>query len=62
MIDGGAEERPLGLRRLVVETGAGRMVVRAGARTGGDALVLIHGAAGVFRFDLVDAGIVVGGS
>ena len=49
MTDEGTEERALGLRRLVVETAAGPVVVRAGARTGGDALVLIHGAAGSWR-------------
>lgn len=36
----------LGLRRLVVPTSAGEIVVHAGRETGGPALLLLHGAAG----------------
>jgi pimeloyl-ACP methyl ester carboxylesterase len=43
------EETALGLRRLVVETSAGPVVARIGAATGGDALLLVHGAAGSWR-------------
>ncbi len=36
----------LGLRRLVVPTSVGQLVVRAGRESGGPATVLLHGAAG----------------
>ena len=41
-----ADERVLGLRRVVVETAVGPVVARLGEADGGPALVLIHGAAG----------------
>lgn len=41
-----ADERAFGLRRRVVPTSAGRLVVRAGAVTGETATILLHGAAG----------------
>lgn len=40
------DEGALGLRRLVVPTAAGEIVVRAGRAAGGPALILLHGAAG----------------
>ncbi len=43
------EETTLGLRRLVVPTVAGPVVARVGAATVGDAVLLIHGAAGSWR-------------
>ncbi|WP_438353758.1 alpha/beta fold hydrolase [Microbacterium sp. CJ88] len=39
-------ERDLGLRRVVVPTALGRIVVRTGRRAGGPATILLHGAAG----------------
>ena len=42
-------EAELGLRRMVVQTAAGPVVARVSAPTGGDALLLIHGAAGSWR-------------
>ena len=41
-----ADERVLGLERLVITTALGPVVVRAGRRAGGVALILVHGAAG----------------
>lgn len=43
------DEVALGLRRVVVETSVGTVVARVGAGTGGDALLLVHGAAGSWR-------------
>ncbi len=40
------DERAFGLRRRVVTTSLGRVIVRAGEVTGDTALVLLHGAAG----------------
>ncbi|MFD1339444.1 alpha/beta fold hydrolase [Microbacterium lemovicicum] len=39
-------ERAIGLRRVTVETATGPVVVRAGRKAGGPAVVLLHGAAG----------------
>jgi pimeloyl-ACP methyl ester carboxylesterase len=44
-----AEEGDLGLRRLVVETAHGAVVVRAGVPEAGRVVLLIHGAAGSWR-------------
>ncbi len=41
-----ANERALGLRRQMVTTSLGRVIVRAGAVTGSTATILLHGAAG----------------
>ncbi|GAA1968085.1 alpha/beta hydrolase [Microbacterium deminutum] len=41
-----ANDRALGLRRQVVTTSWGRVIVRASAATGGTATILLHGAAG----------------
>jgi pimeloyl-ACP methyl ester carboxylesterase len=49
VVRAGTEEGDVGLRRLVVRTSSGSVVARVGARTGGDALLLIHGAAGSWR-------------
>jgi pimeloyl-ACP methyl ester carboxylesterase len=43
------EEAALGLRRLVVPTAAGPVVARVGAASGGEAVLLVHGAAGSWR-------------
>lgn len=40
------DETALGLGRVVVETGLGPVVVRAGREAGGPATILLHGAAG----------------
>ena len=48
-MSGDGTDEALGLRRIVVETAAGPVVARVGAPTGGDALLLIHGAAGSWR-------------
>ncbi|MBW4041018.1 MAG: alpha/beta hydrolase [Acidobacteria bacterium] len=49
MTEPGAQERALGLRRTVVRTAAGPIVARVGVPTEGEALLLIHGAAGSWR-------------
>lgn len=41
-----ADARPFGLRRRIVRTSAGSIVVRAGEATGDTATILLHGAAG----------------
>lgn len=41
-----ADETALGLGRVVVDTGIGPVVVRAGREAGGPATILLHGAAG----------------
>ena len=40
------DDEALGLRRLVVPTSVGEVVVRAGRESGGPATILLHGAAG----------------
>lgn len=49
MTSGTAEETVLGLRRVVVQTAVGAVVARVGPVTEGDALLLVHGAAGSWR-------------